>query len=65
MKNENRRKALLRPSGVARALIASKETLPTHWSTPIVDSVLLPAHARSTPTTDSSPSTGFEPFINS
>jgi len=46
--NENRRKLLKSIAAGSGAIIAGK-SLPESWSKPVVDSVMLPAHAQTSP----------------
>ena len=46
--NENRRKLLKSIAAGSGAVIAGK-SLPESWSKPVVDSVMLPAHAQTSP----------------
>ena len=52
--NESRRKLLKSVAAGSGAIVASK-SLPESWSRPVVDSVMLPAHAQTSPSSPPSP----------
>ncbi len=56
-----RRKALKKLLVGSGAAVAASQTLPTKWTKPVVDSVILPAHAQTTvvPTTTAAPVINF------
>ena len=61
--NERRRKLLKSVAAGSGAIIAGK-SLPESWARPIVDSVILPAHALTTNTTDTVPNGLWEGTLN-
>lgn len=44
--NKQKRRSFLKVLGVCSAAMGTKKALPGKWTTPVVDSVLLPAHAQ-------------------
>ena len=60
--NESRRKLLKSIAAGSGAIVAGK-SLPDKWTAPVVDSVLLPAHAQTSPapTTTAAPGTTAAP----
>ena len=54
--NESRRKLLKSIAAGSGAVIAGK-SLPESWSRPVVDSVILPVHAQTSPSTPPNPGT--------
>lgn len=59
MSNESRRKLLKSIAAGSGAVVAGK-SLPESWSRPLVDSVMLPAHAQTSCTTDTITATSLD-----
>ena len=51
------RRRLLKQIGVAGAVTGAAAMLPAKWAKPVVDKVLVPAHAQTSPTTTPTPTT--------
>ena len=49
MKSSNRREALVKIIGASGAAIGASHAVPRQWQSPIVESILLPAHAMTSP----------------
>jgi len=55
--NKSTRRHLLKSIAVGTGAITTGKTLPESWARPVVDSILLPAHAATTDEVDDSPAT--------